>query len=58
MSPSTSSSRHNPGLTYARFIFVTSAKNLIQGLLSCVAGSLSLKLGVRQTIALGCLVLM
>ena len=51
-------SRHNPGLTYGDFIFVTAAKNLTQGLLSLLGGFVSLRLGVRPTISLGCCILM
>ena len=50
--------RHNPDLTYSNFIFVTSAKNLIQGFFSWLGGYISLKLGVKPTIVLGCLTLM
>ena len=51
-------SRHNPGLTYGDFIFVTAAKNLTQGIFSFLGGFLSLKLGVKPTISLGCCILM
>ena len=66
-------SRHNPGLSYGDFIFVTAGKALtqvcseeeedllyqfLQGSLSMLGGFVSLKLGVKPTITLGCFLLM
>ena len=51
-------SRHNPGLTYGDFIFLSSAKNLTTGIFSFLGGFVSLKLGVKPTIALGCCIMM
>jgi len=48
---------HNPDLNYSNFIAVTSAKNLTQGFFSFLGGYISLKLGVKPTIVLGCLTL-
>ena len=51
-------SRQNKNMTYSDFIFLTSAKNLTTGIFSFLGGFVSLKLGVKPTISLGCCLLM
>lgn len=49
--------RKNPTVSYEDFIFVTAGKNLTQGLLSWLGGYISIKLGVKRTLSIGCLIL-
>ena len=49
--------RHNKGLGYEDFIYVTAMKNFIAGVLTPVGGFMALKLGARPVMALGCLIM-
>ena len=49
--------RHNKGLGYEDFIYVTAMKNFIAGVLTPVGGFMAIRLGARPVMALGCLIM-
>ena len=48
---------HNANLGYQDFVFVTGSKNVIQGALTFVGGLVSMKIGVRGSMFLGCIIM-
>ena len=45
-------------MSYEDFIFVTAGNYMSQGLLSWLGGYISLKVGVKRTLGVGCCTLM